>query len=298
MAASIRTAKRTGVFDILNNTIMVIVILLTLYPFWYCLVGSLNSGRDYMKGGVYLWPRSFTLDNFFVVFQEKTIVQAFAITAARTVVGTLLAILVTMLFSYGFSKKYLMGRKIYAFMGIVTMYFSGGMIPEYLNIKALGMMNSFLVYIIPALFTFFNVLIFQSYFQSIPEAMVESARMDGASEYRIFFRLIIPLSIPVVAAISLFTAVGHWNSYYDAMLYTTKPELQTIQLYLVKMVRNKEAAASLVANFIAEYRQNDSVNSTTLQLATMIVTSAPIILTYPFLQRYFIKGVMIGSVKG
>ena len=298
MAISYKIKNRIRVFDIFNTIIMTVIMLLTLYPFWYCLVGSLNTGRDYMMGGVYLWPRSFTLDNYFVVFQEKSIVRAFTVTALRTFIGTLLAIFVTMLFSYGFSKKHLFGRRIYAVMGIVTMYFSGGMIPEYLNIKALGLMNNFLVYILPATFTFFNVLIFQSYFQSIPGSMIESARIDGANEYRIFFKLIIPLSLPVIAAISLFTAVGHWNSYYDSMLYTTRVELQTIQLYLVKMVRSKEAAASLVSKFIAEYRQNDSVNSTTLQLATMIVTSAPIILTYPFLQRYFIKGVMIGSIKG
>jgi putative aldouronate transport system permease protein len=191
-----------------------------------------------------------------------------------------------------------MFRAFFAALGVGSMYFNGGIIPIYLNIRMLGLLNNFFVYIFPTLFSFFNVLILMSFFRTIPSSIEESAYMDGAGNYLIFFRLILPLSKPVIASIALFVAVFHWNSYFDSMMYTTRTELQTIQLFIVKMVRNREAAANMAQQYAAMYQDQQTVTSTTLQFATMALTSLPIILLYPFLQRYFVKGIMIGSIKG
>lgn len=295
----IRKTKADWIFDICNALIMSAVVICTVFPFWYCLVGSFNKGLDYMLGGVYFWPRAFSTANYSIVFSDRTILNAYSITILRTVVGTVSTILVTAMFSYAFSKKELVGRGIYAKLGIITMYFSGGMIPTYLTIKMLGLIDSFWVFIIPGLFGFYNVLLFNTFFREIPQSLIESAKIDGAGEYKIFFKIILPLSKPVLATIALFCAVGHWNSYFDAMLYTNKQSLQPIQLYLMKIIRTKAAAAQQISDASASLHvDEDAVNSTTVQYATMMVTVVPILLAYPFLQKYFVKGMMIGSLKG
>ena len=169
---------------------------------------------------------------------------------------------------------------------------------SFINIKMLGLYDNFWVYIFPCLFSFFNVLIFQSFFSEVPESMLESARLDGAGEYRIYFSLVLPVSKPVFATIALFVAVYHWNSFYDSMLYTSSDSLQTIQLLMMKMIRNKEAAAVMASKFATSIVNTQSVVSVTIQFAAMIITVLPIVLIYPFLQRYFVKGMLIGSVKG
>lgn len=290
-------SRKDKVFNTFNVVLMLVIIFITLYPFWYSLVGSFNVGDDYMKGGVYFWPRNFTLDNYKVVFSDHSIITALGITVARTILGTFTSVLFTSIFAYGFSRKNLMGKKYYAIICLITMYFSGGLIPYYMLIKKLVLINKFLVYIIPGLFSFFNVLILQSFFREIPDSIVESAKIDGAGDYKIFFRLIVPLSKPVLATIALFNAVGHWNAFFDSMLFTTKPELQTIQVLLMKIIRSRDGASKL-AEMGVSVTQAANTTSVTIQLATMIVATVPILLIYPFLQRYFVSGLTIGSVKG
>lgn len=292
--------KKSGdkVFDYTNVIIMILVIFITLYPFWYALVGSLNIGSDYMAGGVNFWPRKFTLENYKIVLANKAILQAFLVTVSRTVIGTLTSVIFTAIFAYGYSRKNLMGRNVYAVIAMITMYFSGGLIPYYFLIKNLHLLNSFWVYIIPSLLSFWNVLIIQSFFREIPESIMESARMDGAGEYEIFFRLIIPLSKPVLATIVLFNGVGHWNSFFDSMLFTNKESLQTLQLMLMKIIRNSDQASAMVQNAAAPSITNLKTTSVTIQLATMMVATVPILILYPFLQKYFVTGLTIGAVKG
>jgi putative aldouronate transport system permease protein len=296
MVRSIKPADK--IFDFVNILIMLTVIFLTLYPFWYTVVGSLNIGADYMRGGVNFWPRKFTLENYFVVLKNKQIASAFGVSIARTVIGTLSSVLFTAIFAYGFSRKNLMGKGVYATIALITMYFGGGLIPYFLLIKNLHLLDNFLVYIIPSLFSFWNVLIMQSFFKEIPESTMESARMDGAGEYKIFFKLIIPLSMPVLATITLFNGVGHWNSYFDSMLFTNKQSLQTIQVLLMKVIRNRDAAISTAQMSGIPTAQLEKTVAVTLQLATMVVATVPILVLYPFLQRYFVSGMTIGSIKG
>jgi putative aldouronate transport system permease protein len=284
-------------FDVLNILFMLFLVFLTLYPFWNAMVGSLNNGTDYMRGGVSWFPRKWTIDNYRVVFLDPSILNGYKVTIARTILATFCNIVFTGVFAYGFSKRHLMGRNVIATMGLITMLFSGGLIPYYLVLDSLGFINNFLVYIIPGLFSFFNVLIFQAYFREIPESIVESAKLDGAHEYTIFFKLILPVSMPVVAAITLFVGIYNWNAYYDSMIFTTKPELQTVMMFLMKIVKTQQAASSL-ARRAATILGSRTTTSRTVQLATMMVTTIPIIIAYPFLQRYFVKGMLIGSVKG
>lgn len=284
-------------FNIINVTLMCLMIIVTLYPFWYIVVGSLSNGTDYVRGGVYFWPRILTFDNYKAVFNNNQLLGAFKITVLRTVIGTIMAIMFTSLFAYAFSKKELIGKKYYGYIGLFTMIFSGGLIPYYLVIKNLGMLDTFWVYVIPTMFNFFNVIIFSSFFKEIPESLTESAKIDGANEYTIYFRIILPLSTPVIAAIALFTGVFHWNSFFDAMLFTNSIKLQPIQSLLMKIVSSSEYASG-ISEQAARFVQKDATNPLTIQMATMIIASIPIILVYPFLQRFFVKGIMIGSVKG
>lgn len=289
--------KGEKVFDVINSAAMVLVIAATLYPFWFTLIGSFNEGLDFARGGVYLWPRAFTLENYQTVFRDATILRAYGVTIARTAVGTLTRLLVCGLFAYAFSRPQLRFRGLYAAIGVVSMYFHGGIIPDYINIRDLGLLNNFMVYIWPRTFVFFHVLILTAFFREISNSVVESAKMDGASDYRVFFQIIAPLSTPVFAAVGLFAAVNHWNAFFDAMMYVSERSLYTLQVILMEIIRTKESAAARVAETDLDI-DGSAATATTVQLATMIVAVGPILLVYPFLQKYFVKGIMIGSVKG
>lgn len=291
--------SKTTAFDAVNIILMLLLIFITLYPMWYIIVGSFNDGYDYMRGGVYFWPREFTWDNYRAVFYEDTILSAFSVTIWKCLFGTLTSVLFTAWVSYGITRPNLKGKKIYIPLIMFTMFFSGGMIPYFILIKDLGLYDNFLVYIIPSLFSVWNMVIIQSFFRELPPSLIESAKIDGASEYRIFFFIILPLSTPVLAAITLFTVVGHWNSYFDSMMYTNSIELQTIQLFLRKVINDPSVSTSLgnqAAQLIPDSAKRITPQS--IKLAAMVVTALPIILVYPFLQKYFVKGVTIGAVKG
>ena len=285
-------------FDVFNTVFMLIIIIVTLYPFWYCLIGSLNEGYDYIKGGVFLLPRAFSWENYRIVLREERLITAYRVTIFRTVIGTVTHLIFTAVFAYGITRKYLLGRSIYLKYAMFTMYFGGGLIPTYLLYINLNLINSFWVYIIPSLFSFYHVIILQSFFKTIPEALNESAMIDGAGEYRIFFSIIVPLSKPVMAAIALFTGVGHWNAYFDSMVFTTSTSLQTVQVYLMRIIREVEFAAKMAAESADLIPGLRRPNAETIKLATMIVATAPILAIYPFLQKYFVKGIMMGSIKG
>ncbi|NOU69394.1 ABC transporter permease subunit [Paenibacillus sp. LMG 31461] len=286
-------------FDAFNVFLMLAIVVLTLAPFWFALVGSLNQGVDYMRGGVYLWPREFTLANYMSIFSDNTIYHAYFITVSRSLIGTILHVAFTALVAYGMSRKSLAGRNVYLIIMLFTMFFYGGLIPTYLLYKQLGLLNNFLVYIVPTMFSVWDMIIIMSFFRTIPESIVESAKMDGAGEYRIFLQLVLPLTKPVLAAIALFNCVYHWNAYTDALFFTTKDYLEPVQLFLKRIVTDASVAQKfgeqVAGNMPEEAKQ---ISSETLKLAMMMATTAPILVVYPFLQRFFVKGVLIGSVKG
>ncbi|MCL2060476.1 MAG: carbohydrate ABC transporter permease [Oscillospiraceae bacterium] len=289
---------RYSLFDFVNVFIMLVIIVLTLYPFWYVVVGSFNDGTDYLLRPTVFWPSRFTLVNFQAVFRYKALPQAFLITVSRTALGTVLHIFVTSLFAYAISRPELIARKLYTTLGLITMFFGGGLIPYYLVIATLGLTNTFWVYIIPGVFSFWNAIIFRSFFSQLPDSLIEVSRIEGAGEYRIFFTIIMPLSTPVFAALSLFTAIGHWNSFFDSMLYTHDNNLQTAQLFLMKLIKSTQTAAQMAQELNTRPDQLETVTTLSVQLATMVTITTPILVLYPFLQRFFVKGLMIGSVKG
>lgn len=280
-------------FDWFNVILMTAICFITLYPIWYILVNSLNEGADAMLGGIFWWPRKFTLDNYKTVFQNSGVMKAFGVTVLRTVVGTVANVLFTAMVAYPLSKSHLVGRKFYMAMGTITMFFSGGLIPTFLLYKNMNLLDSFWVYIIPGLFNFFNLIIFVNFFRDIPSALEESASIDGATDWTIFIRIILPLSKPVLATIALFTGVYHWNDYFAGVIFINNPDLQPIQTFLYRIVA-ESGSTQMMATASNITRTTTSLS---IKLSTMVVTTVPIICVYPFLQKYFVKGMMVGAVK-
>ncbi len=295
MVSMNRRTLREVIFDRLNDVFMLVICFVTLYPIWYVLVNSLNDGNDAMRGGIYWWPRVFSFDSYLAVFANDGIMLAMGVTVAKTVVGTVVHVLFTAMVAYAFSRKELVGRRAYMMLGTVTLFFSGGLIPSYLLIRDLGLLDSFWVYIIPAMFSFFDLIVFQAFFREIPDGLEEAAKLDGANDFKIFRSVILRVSMPVVATIALFHGVYQWNDYFTGMIYINQSELQPIQTYLYRVVAQSSSNQMMAA---ASGNIAKSVSSQSIKLATMVITSLPIVIIYPFLQKYFVKGFMIGSIKG
>ncbi|MGN7763959.1 carbohydrate ABC transporter permease [Paenibacillus sp. 22594] len=276
---------------------------ITLYPFWNSLVISFNMGSDTALGGITFWPRSPTLDNYEVVFRDSRIGHAFLISIMRTIVGTTLSVMFTAILAYGLSRHELMGRKIYMVFCIITMYFSGGLIPTFLLLREFGMMDTFWVLVIPGMISVYNMIIFRTFFLGLPAGLVESARIDGCNHIGVLTRIILPISGPVVATLSLFTAVYHWNDWFSASIYINNPDLIPIQTLLKQILNSNIVTDQLQKAIGSSAAAQDrlalvqSVTSKSLIMATTMVATLPIIMVYPFLQKYFVKGVLIGSLK-
>ncbi|WP_168121318.1 carbohydrate ABC transporter permease [Paenibacillus sp. HB172176] len=300
-----RARLSTGdkIFDICNIIFLLLLMVVTLYPFINTLAVSFNNAQDSIKGGIYLWPREWSLGNFKYVFHQSTIFHATMISVFRTVLGTLLTVLCSAMVAYTISRDDYVLRKFITLAFILTMYFNGGLIPTFLLIRDLGMINSFSVYIWPGLIGVFNLIIIRSFIYGLPESIVESARIDGAGDFKTFTHIILPLCMPVLATVALFTAVFQWNSWFDVFLYnSSNVDLSTLQYELQKILQNSNASsgAKSIGDAFANANSQDANNVTPFAIrATMtIVASVPIIMVYPFLQKYFVKGMMVGGVKG
>ncbi|MGM0879915.1 MAG: carbohydrate ABC transporter permease [Bacillota bacterium] len=296
------------VFNISNVVIMILLMCATIYPFWYSVIGSLNGGSDLMRGPLFFWPREFTWASWRAVLADPGLLQTAWITISRTVIVTVVSILYTAMFAYAFSRPYLKGKKLYMMIGFISMYFSGGLIPSFILINWLGLYDSYWVYIIPSLFGgFWNVIILNANYKAIPDSLFESAKLDGGSEFTIFFRIVLPLSKPVLAALSVFTAVGVWNDFGTTLYFTQSTDLQTLQYLILKLLQTSNASEQLqnaaansnlaVAELLNKAKGEGLVTAKTIELAAMVITSIPMIILYPFAQRYFTKGVMLGSLK-
>lgn len=295
MVGSTGRKQRKKVFDWINVTFMLIFAALSVYPLIYVLAGSFSEGADYINGGIYLFPRVFSLENYQVVLNDVRLWKAYGITIARTVLGTITGVLFTAIVAFAMSRKSLIGRNwIYRFF-VFTMFFGGGLIPYFWVINLLGLFDNFLVYIIPALFSVYNMLVFVNFFKTIPEEIHESAMMDGASEFRIFFRIILPLSGPVISTIGLWIAVGHWNSFFDTMIYTSSDNLWSLQYYLMKVIKESSMPAAGVSLPIELLQK---IAPETVSLAAIIISVIPIFVLYPLILKTLTKGVVIGSLKG
>lgn len=285
-------SKDEKIFNLVNIIFMVFFVAIIALPLWNIVALSFNDATDSTRGGIYFWPRIFSLESYFTVFEDDAIYRAFIISVAKTFIGVILHTMFTAIVAYGMSRRDLVGRKIYMNMGILTMFVSGGMIPTFLLFKQLGLLNNFWVYIIPVLFSFYDMVILMNFFRSIPYSLEESAEIDGANPFTIFTRIILPLSLPVLATIALFHGVFQWNDYMTANIYVDNRDLYPLQMLLYRIVsQNLSPAVATGANVVR------NTTSQSLQLATMVVTTVPVVIIYPFLQKYFIQGMTLGSVK-
>lgn len=294
-------------FQIILTIIMMLVMLITVYPMWYSLINSLNSARDISENGyALLWIRDFTWESWKTVLNDSEIIRALGMTFTRTAIVTVLQTLITSMFAYGFSRPNLVGRRLYSAIGFLSMYLNGGVIAYFILFNYLKIYDRYWVYIIPCLFGgFYNVIIYNANFKAIPESLFESAKMDGASEPTIFFRIVFPLSKPVITALGIFTAVAMWNDYTQTLYYTRSAALQTLSYYTLSLTKSAQSAANLAstmsgtaASSVLTLMSESASSYKTIELACMVISAIPLIIAYPFAQKYFEKGVMVGSVKG
>lgn len=282
--------------DIIIYTILTLMSLIMLLPFYNVLILSFASYKDIMTNPLYLFPKSFDFTAYKLIFQDKTILSAFTVSIFVTVVGTIVCLAITTLTAYALSKKDLPGRGIIFGFIIFTMYFGGGLIPWYLVVKSLGLIDKISVMIIPSVLNTFYMILMKNYFLTIPDSLEESARIDGANDLTILFRIIIPIAAPIIATISLFYAVDKWNEWWSAMLFISSPNKMPLQIILRKVVI--EATIDLGSNMANTMRNaNLKVYPKAIQMATVVVTAVPILLVYPFLQKHFTKGILLGSIK-
>lgn len=294
-----RRTKEDWIIDTVVAVVMVAVVIVTVYPFYYVVIHAFNNGTDSTLGGMYFFPRKPTLENFRSLLANDNWGSAIMISVSRTLIGTALGVFVTSCVAYALSFSKLIGRKVYYRLFIFTMYFSGGMIPFYILLKHLHLLNSFWVYVIPGMLNVYFMLILVNFFQTIPISLYESAWLDGAGDFLVFIRIALPLSKASLATIALFFAVNQWNSWIDSVYYVTRDSLRPMA-YLMMEIINKSATASTLTNAQSVGFASSALQSTTtsLQMASMVLAVTPILVVYPFLQKYFVKGVLIGSVKG
>jgi len=294
-----KISKGEKVVKVIIYTSLTILAFVTLYPFWNTLVISFNDGLNTTLGGITFWPREFTTQNYRAVLNDIMFIKALTVTIGRTVIGTFLAMFFTSIYAYGLSKKYLKGKKIYMIISIITMYFSGGLIPLYLLVRSLGMIDSYAALVVPSLVGVYNMIILRTFFMGIPEEIEESAKLDGCNHIRTFFSIIVPISGPAIATIALFTAVYFWNEWFNAGIYINNAAKLPIQNYLLNVINSSNYAEQMakLTGGIGKFTVN-TVTSRSLQAATIMVATLPIVMVYPFVQKYFVKGVLVGSVKG
>ncbi|MFL2104721.1 carbohydrate ABC transporter permease [Desemzia sp. FAM 23991] len=285
--------KDSKTFNIINIVLLLVFTIIIVVPVWNVVISSFASGQALAEGDFILWPSELSLDNYIHVFSDSTIWRALFISIAKTLIGVLGHTAFCAVFAYSMSKQNLKGRGLYATMGIITMFFSGGMIPMYLLIKSLGLLNSFWVYIIPALFSYYDVIILMNFFRDIPISLEESAKIDGASDWKIFKDIFVPLTKPALATIALFHGVAQWNDFMTTKLYVTDETLYPLQMKLYEIITQSQAASSQGLNAAIAI----STTSKGVQLATIVVTALPIIMVYPIIQKHFISGMMLGAVK-
>lgn len=289
------TSWGSRLFDIFNIILLAVVALVTVVPFIYVVAGSFATQRELLEKGFILFPTEFSLEAYKYIFSTSTLMRSLGVTIFITVVGTLINITLTCLMAYPLSRRDMDFRSPIQLMVIFTMLFSGGMIPTFLVVKELGMLDTYWSLLLPGAISAFNLIIIRSFFQQLPAELEESAKIDGASDPGILLRIVIPLSLPALATFSLFYAVGHWNTYFSSILYINDSSMWPIQVLLRQIVMLSQGGSlgdtsSLESNFIPPDQA--------VKMAVIVISTIPILIVYPFLQKHFAKGALLGSVKG
>jgi len=284
----------------INYFLLTVLSLATLLPCLNIVAKSMSSNWAVVSGKVYFIPVAFTVDTYIFALSGGHFFRAFNVSVFITIVGTFFALLFTCMTAYPLSRSHLRGRKVILYAWVIVMLFSGGMIPNYLLYKGLRLLDTVFAMILPAVVSAYNLFIIKNYFETLPDALEEAARIDGASNFRVLFQIIIPVSIPMLVTIGLFYMVGYWNDYFTARMYITTPSLKPLQLYLYELITYSQQVLENTGAAMT-YDANDRLMNVTpdsTRAATIVLTTLPILMVYPFLQKYFIKGIVIGSVKG
>lgn len=282
-------------FNVINIVILTLAAISMLFPLLNVLAKSLSSNVAVTSGLVGLLPKDFQLDTYKYVLKDSQVLSSLKVTVLVTAVGTAGSMLVTIMTAYPLSKKDLKGRRVMMLMIMFAMLFNGGMVPNYLIVKSLGLLNNIGALILPNMLNIFNMIIVKSFFEELPESVEESARLDGASNMRILFNIVLPMSLPIIASVGLFYAVDYWNTYFNAVMYITKPSLKPLQQYLYDLVTQ---SSDIMSNSTGSIDQMMNISSESVRCASIIVATLPILCAYPFLQKYFVKGLTVGAVKG
>lgn len=297
VAKKVKYGNTDKIFYIITGIILTLLLIITIYPLIYVLAASFSSGKAVAAGRVVLWPVDFSLDGYKAVFNKPDIPRAYLNTVFYTVFGTIINVILVMVTAYPLTRRKLKGRNVFMFIFTFTMFFSGGMIPFYILITDLKMVDTIWAMLIPGALSVYNMIIARTFIQSnIPEELYEAASIDGCNDTQYFFRMVLPLSKAVIAVIALFSAVGHWNSYFGAMMYLNTRSLVPLQIILREILIMNQVDLSMVSDpeLMAQLIQLADV----LKYSLIVVATVPILCVYPFAQKYFVKGVMIGSVKG
>lgn len=304
LAAKRRTQIGNAIFNVINALVLAFLVVVTVYPFWNTIAISFNDGLNSIAGGITLFPRKFTWQNYKALFVTNQIFSAFGISVSRTILQTVFSVFCTSMLAYALSRKEFVLKKPLTSILVVSMYVSAGIIPNYMLIKNLGLLNNYMVYIIPNLVDVFNFILVRTYINGLPDSFVESARIDGANEFKIFLEIIMPLIVPSIAMICLFVAVGAWNSWFDTYLYASaRPKLYSLQYVLMQFLNssqnqsNSAADANSMAVAAASGSTSAMVTPISLRSSITVIATLPILVVYPFMQKYFIVGMTIGGVK-
>ncbi|MBE6885727.1 MAG: carbohydrate ABC transporter permease [Oscillospiraceae bacterium] len=286
--------KKNPLIVFFKYAVAVILTLLFVFPFYNMLVISLNDSADLVNGYPFFFPRVFSLKNYEAVFQSPLLGRAFLLSIARTVLSTILCLFFTGMLAYVLTRRNLLGKRFFNMLFIATMYVGGGLVPTYIQYRDLGLVNNFLVFVIPSALSVYYMIVMKSYFAGIPDSLEDAAKIDGCNDFSIYVRIYIPVSIPVFAAIGVYTAVGSWNSWWDNYIFANTQDLTTLQLLLVRMIKEADVVTTMGGGSMTNPA---FANPMGVRMATTMVATVPILLVYPFFQRYFISGMTIGAVK-
>lgn len=285
--------QRLSLFEIINILIFVLLGILCVFPYLHLLAKSFSSSAAVNTGSVVIWPIGFHLNNYRHAFTGSNFLNAAVISILVTAIGTAGGLFMTAMCAYSLSKPELPGRKVFLLMFVFSMLFYGGIVPSYFLMRTLGLINTLWAMVLPLVFSTYNMLILKTFFEGIPDSLAESARIDGANNFRIFLSIILPISLPSLATIGLFMAVGYWNNYFHPSMFITKQSLKPLQVFLYEIINSEGDPEQL-----ASLSQTPNVTTGGLQAATIMAATVPILVLYPFLQKYFVKGLTLGSVKG
>ena len=285
------------VLDIVKVVFLAFVVVVTVYPFWNIFIISINDATDAIRGGLYFLPRKLSLSSYAEILGRSTFLASIKVSVGRTLIGTPIAVLVTAMLAYPLSRKDLVGRKFWNLLFVFTMYFGGGLVPYYMVLKGIHMLNTFWVFIFPMMMSVYNMILIRSYIESMPDSLFEAAKIDGANDLVVFVKMVIPLSKPILMTVALFVAINQWNSWFDAYLYTSDQALKPMQSILVEILNQYQTGAS-TSQAMSNAKAGVTVTPDSIRMAATKVATLPIIMVYPFVQKYFVKGIMLGAVKG